>query len=233
MGKALSLNSLFVTICIWVDSILALFSLPFVFLGHPLSVRLLFDSDGVGGHHQGPMSRMYTAMCSLQHDLSNQQFPLYNTWSNRLFSIGDEQPCYQHEAISPTSRHEDFEYVTFPYYHGLDPLANGTESLQDADPHYEIEKTAFSEEWQSMGDDTMVKLRPSAYVDYFSHDWREEDLETSWKCLVAQRHELQNRSRLENALWRTWAQVKNDLDTLPPSKLCWYAGQSHLLRACI
>ncbi|RSL47954.1 hypothetical protein BHE90_016284 [Fusarium euwallaceae] len=70
-------------------------------------------------------------------------------------------------------------------------------------------------------DDTAVASRPSHQVDYLSHDWREEDIWSSWRYVVARREELCNGARLENASWRAWTKVKNDLKTIPPESLNW------------
>ena len=70
-------------------------------------------------------------------------------------------------------------------------------------------------------DDTAVATRPSRQVDYLSHDWTEEDLWMSWSYIVARKTEFGNSARLENASWRTWAKVKNNLSTISPETLNW------------
>lgn len=72
-------------------------------------------------------------------------------------------------------------------------------------------------------DDTAVSSRPSRQVDYLSHDWREEDIWSSWRYIVARRDEFPNSRRLENASWRTWMKAKNNLKTISPETLNWYA----------
>ncbi|PVH70677.1 hypothetical protein DL98DRAFT_521495, partial [Cadophora sp. DSE1049] len=34
-------------------------------------------------------------------------------------------------------------------------------------------------------DDNLIRVQPSVYVDYLSHDWKEEDIWTSWKYVVS------------------------------------------------
>ena len=219
MGKALYLHHLLVTGSIWVDSLLAFLLFPFVFLGHPVPVRLLFGSDGVPGVPEGPVLRLYTALCSLKDDYSSQLLQPGALWNETSLPKGNEFE----QVLLPMSRDEDSNYVTFPYYFGLDPLVDvESESLREADHCAKSLQTTYSGEWQSMGDDSTIKPDPSRHVDYFSHKWREEDLWTSWKHLASKRSQMQNQDRLENAIWRTWAQVKNDLGTVAPGELRWY-----------
>lgn len=70
-------------------------------------------------------------------------------------------------------------------------------------------------------DDTAVSSRPSRQVDYLSHDWREEDIWSSWRYIVSKRGEFPNSARLENASWRTWMKSKNNLRTISPEALNW------------
>ncbi|TAQ89563.1 hypothetical protein B7494_g2130 [Chlorociboria aeruginascens] len=70
-------------------------------------------------------------------------------------------------------------------------------------------------------DDTAVRSQPSRHVDYLSHNWREEDIWSSWKHIVSKRGQYSNSARLENASWRTWAKSKNKLKTVSPETLNW------------
>lgn len=71
------------------------------------------------------------------------------------------------------------------------------------------------------GDDTAIRCEPSRHVDYLSHDWKEEDIWSSWRHIVARRKVYKNSPRLENASWRSWAKSKNRLKTVSPEKLNW------------
>ncbi|KAK5174402.1 protein phosphatase regulator [Saxophila tyrrhenica] len=73
----------------------------------------------------------------------------------------------------------------------------------------------------TVADDTAIKQQPSQHVDYLSHDWREEDIWASWRHIVSQRKVYGQRSRLENASWRTWAKSKYHLRTISPETLNW------------
>ncbi|KFA64168.1 hypothetical protein S40285_00814 [Stachybotrys chlorohalonatus IBT 40285] len=70
-------------------------------------------------------------------------------------------------------------------------------------------------------DDSAVTSRPTRQVDYLSHEWREEDIWSSWRYVVARRGEFANSARLENASWRTWIKAKNNLQTISPETLNW------------
>lgn len=71
-------------------------------------------------------------------------------------------------------------------------------------------------------DDTAVRTQPSRHVDYLSHNWKEEDIWSSWKLIVSKRKAYTNSARLENASWRTWTKAKNHLKTVSPETLNWY-----------
>ncbi|KHN94170.1 HEX2 protein-like protein [Metarhizium album ARSEF 1941] len=70
-------------------------------------------------------------------------------------------------------------------------------------------------------DDTAVSSRPSRQVDYLSHDWKEEDIWSSWRYICSKRGEFANSARLENASWRTWTKARNNLKTISPEELNW------------
>lgn len=70
-------------------------------------------------------------------------------------------------------------------------------------------------------DDSAIKAEPTRHVDYLSHDWREEDIWSSWRHITTNRKTYGQRSRLENASWRTWAKAKYRLRTVSPETLNW------------
>ena len=76
----------------------------------------------------------------------------------------------------------------------------------------------------SAGDDTALRREPTRQVDYLSHNWKEEDIWSTWRHVVAKRRVYSNSRRLENASWRTWAKSKYRLETVSPDKLNWYAS---------
>ncbi|KAI0383878.1 hypothetical protein F5Y04DRAFT_278504 [Hypomontagnella monticulosa] len=70
-------------------------------------------------------------------------------------------------------------------------------------------------------DDTAVEYHPTQHVDYLSHNWKEEDIWSSWRYIVSKRREYTNGPRLENASWRTWMKAKYKLKTVTPETLNW------------
>ena len=71
------------------------------------------------------------------------------------------------------------------------------------------------------GDDTAVYREPTRHVDYLSHNWKEEDIWSSWKHVISRRKVYKDSSRLENASWRTWTKTKYRLKTVSPERLNW------------
>ena len=74
---------------------------------------------------------------------------------------------------------------------------------------------------QSAGDDLAVEAPPTRHVDYLSHEWKEEEIWSSWRHIVGKRRALDNWERLENASWRTWAKSKSQLPTVSAETLNW------------
>lgn len=70
-------------------------------------------------------------------------------------------------------------------------------------------------------DDIAIKPEPSRHVDYLSHKWNEEEVAASWKHIVSQRRAHGERSRLENASWRSWAKTRSHLKTVSPKTINW------------
>jgi hypothetical protein len=94
----------------------------------------------------------------------------------------------------------------------------------DSDTTSRPDSPDFSEHAE---DDTAVIVKPSRQVDYLSHDWREEDIWSSWRYIVSRRGEYANSARLENASWRTWMKAKYSLRTISPETLNWLETQEH------
>ena len=70
-------------------------------------------------------------------------------------------------------------------------------------------------------DDTNLRPEPSQHVDYLSHDWKEEDIWSSWWHIVKHRSVYREHSRLENASWRQWTKSQFGLRTVTPDSLNW------------
>lgn len=97
----------------------------------------------------------------------------------------------------------------------FDPHATAEGSLSNDTPLTTPDPVPVSE------DDTAVRKEPSRHVDYLSYEWREEDIWSSWRHIVEHRSVYGERSRLENASWRTWAKAQFKLKTVSPETLNW------------
>lgn len=127
----------------------------------------------------------------------------------------------------------DDDDINFPDYNSLQlsipnsTYNTSTKSIGDENDAPEISTSTDTTRSDSplptptVADDTMIREEPSRHVDYLSHDWREEDIWASWRHIVSQRRVYGEKSRLENASWRTWAKSKYRLRTVSPEKLNW------------
>lgn len=70
-------------------------------------------------------------------------------------------------------------------------------------------------------DETNLCPEPSQHVDYLSHDWKEEDMWSSWRHIIKHRSVYRESSRLENASWRQWAKSQFKLRTVTLESLNW------------
>ncbi|KAF6515120.1 hypothetical protein HZS61_005026 [Fusarium oxysporum f. sp. conglutinans] len=134
-----------------------------------------------------------------------------------MFSSIAQETFYVHEEIdTDTNRETSSSFRSGSSYaistedHATSKLSNGILSPGTPD-HSECTK-----------DDMAVSSRPSHQVDYLSHDWREEDIWSSWRYIVMRRGDLSDSVRLENAVWRTWMKAKYNLTTISPETLNWF-----------
>ncbi|KAM0563930.1 hypothetical protein ACHAPJ_000138 [Fusarium lateritium] len=140
-----------------------------------------------------------------------------------MFPSFAQEKFYVHPEIHPEIHHDDNlepppsprtgdSYTVSPAEHENSEEASDDTSRPETPEH---EKSEHAE------DDTAVSSRPSRQVDYLSHEWREEDIWSSWRYVVTRRGEFPNSARLENASWRTWMKAKNNLKTISPESLNW------------
>lgn len=134
---------------------------------------------------------------------------------------------------------EDEDQILFPSYDDDDSL-DYFDQIEDLEPpasprtgdSYTVSPTSNStstnisrpdspEPVEHAEDDSAVRNLPSRHVDYLSHNWKEEDIWSSWKLIVSRRNAYGNSARLENASWRTWIKAKNKLKTISPETLNW------------
>lgn len=153
-----------------------------------------------------------------QHQYSS---PGSNTTSGSVRPVSNVKPINSDELSFPS--YDDVDCLN--YDEDLEPPASPkTENSYTVPsssggttptPSSEPEPMTVSE------DDSAARQEPSRHVDYLSHEWREEDIWASWRHIVSKRKVYGERSRLENASWRTWAKSKYRLHTVTPEKLNW------------
>ena len=65
-------------------------------------------------------------------------------------------------------------------------------------------------------------------VDYLAHEWKDEDIWSSWRSVARRKNYIPNGMRLENASWRKWWKQRNNLPTASPESLNWYVLSLHI-----
>ena len=70
-------------------------------------------------------------------------------------------------------------------------------------------------------DDQAMEREPARHADYLAHEWKLEDIWSSWRYVVARRRVYSDSVRLENASWRMWAKAKDNLGTVSPESINW------------
>ncbi|RDW60135.1 hypothetical protein BP5796_11741 [Coleophoma crateriformis] len=131
---------------------------------------------------------------------------------------------------------EDEDQIVFPSYDDVGYYGQVEELESPASPRtgdsYTVSPTSNSTSTnvsrpgspdlaEHAEDDTAIRTQPSRHVDYLSHNWKEEDIWSSWKHIVSKRKAYNNSARLENASWRTWIKSKYKLKTVSPETLNW------------
>ena len=157
-----------------------------------------------------------------QPDFSNQ--PSYTSTPSSSLSL-DEQCEEQDEDIEFPSYndkeyyegHNDVEFPSSaePRVVGPVPRSASDSAIHDSSSN-DVPKVT-----PTAGDDSSIKSEPTRHVDYLSHNWKEEDIWSSWRHIVAKRKVYSNGPRLENASWRTWGKSKYRLKTVSPEALNW------------
>ena len=111
------------------------------------------------------------------------------------------------------------DHHSFPHLkHASTASTGGVESSPVSSNLGDVDSDAIM---RVSADDSMAREEPSRHVDYLSHDWNAEDLWATWSHIVSQRKVYGEISRLENAVWRTWAQSMNALQTCPAYRINW------------
>jgi hypothetical protein len=166
-----------------------------------------------------PSSPRFTAP-----EFSNQ--PSYTSTPSSSLSL--EEQCEQEEDIVFPSYDDGGYYNDTPEMEESEPTSipepSVAPALRQSASDTSLVKPAMPEKSEcqpTAGDDTAIESEPTRHVDYLSHNWKEEDIWSSWRHIVAKRKSYSNWPRLENASWRTWAKSKHQLKTVSPETLNW------------
>ena len=142
--------------------------------------------------------------CAVEDEDEDIHFPSY---SNEIYAEPDRHGLEPHKSPQGTPARVEFT----------------SDSLNKDGKPLHSSRTGSS---GLAGDDMDIHTEPTRHVDYLSHNWKEEDIWSSWRHVVGRRKVYSNSIRLENASWRTWAKSKYRLQTVSPETLNWYVWKS-------
>ncbi|KAI3572960.1 hypothetical protein IWW34DRAFT_837737 [Fusarium oxysporum f. sp. albedinis] len=158
-----------------------------------------------------PATNLFGALdCDEALSLTNppEDHAMFSSFAQEKFYVHPEIDSDNGSETLSSSRSSD-SYTISPTDQASSEVSDDT-SRPDTPDHGEHTK-----------DDMAVSSRPLRQVDYLSHNWREEDIWSSWRYILMRRGELPNSIRLENAVWRAWVMAKNNLKTISPETLDW------------
>jgi len=156
-------------------------------------------------------------------EFSNQ--PSYTSTPSSSLSLDEQCDEEEEDVIFPS--YDDSEYfegrtdLESPCSPDPEILNTIPRSASDSSVHTSP-KPHVPKAPPTAGDDLCISREPTRHVDYLSHNWKEEDIWSSWRHIVARRKVYSNSPRLENASWRTWVKSKYRLKTVSPEALNWY-----------
>jgi Fungal protein of unknown function (DUF1752) len=165
----------------------------------PSSPRTLQADSNSPSFSSTPASSLSLDNCNVEDDEDQIVFPSYDD-VGYYGQVEDLEP-----PASPRGTGDSYT---------VSPTSNSTST--------NISRADSPEPVEHAEDDTAIRTQPSRHVDYLSHNWREEDIWSSWKHIVSTKGQYNNSARLENASWRTWMKAKNKLKTVSPETLNWY-----------
>lgn len=150
--------------------------------------------------------------------------PSYTSTPSSSLSLEDQCQAEEEDIVFPSyddrsyyEESEDSEPPSSPDSYGPNAVTHSSSDTSLSKPGY----PGSSQAQPTAGDDTAIESEPTRHVDYLSHNWKEEDIWSSWRHIVAKRKVYANSPRLENASWRTWAKSKHQLKTVSPEALNW------------
>ena len=177
-----------------------------------LSTHLLWDFTRIFT----PVSR--TLFQPTYHPTHSGRLPLEEAWEEISFPDYDAaaEPC-------PSLRNEEGEFPLDPVTPTVvkKSLAAGHKKTLLGSSIVSLAVKGVSKSLGSAKDDSTIQLQPARCVDYLSHDWEEQEVQSSWKHVMRERKIHSDGTRLENAIWRIWTKTKYGLETVPPEELNW------------
>lgn len=169
-----------------------------------------YTSETTSARSSAPSSPQFT------HSSFSSQLPSYTSTPASSLSLDTKGDT------------DDQEEIDFPSYESgsLFQVAEAQEpesiDENEAKPKTILSPTgAISQDAHRPSDDQAIENEPTRHVDYLAHEWKLEDIWSSWRYVVARRKVYSNSVRLENASWRTWAKAKDNLRTVTPESLNW------------
>jgi hypothetical protein len=82
---------------------------------------------------------------------------------------------------------------------------------------------------QYSSDDSALHPDSGRNIDYLANDWEDEHIWSCWKSSRSSRGQTPYYSRLENAVWRSWARHMNNLRKISPTTINWYQDRHSTL----
>ncbi|EWZ29386.1 hypothetical protein FOZG_17014 [Fusarium oxysporum Fo47] len=133
-----------------------------------------------------------------------------------MFSSFAQEKLYVHPEIDSDDGPETPLSSRSMGFYTISPADHASTGVSD-DPS----RSGTPGHGEHTNDDMAASNRPSHQVDYLSHNWRDEDIWSSWRYIAMRRGELPNSIRLKNAVWRTRVKTKNNMKTISPETLDW------------
>ncbi|QKD57389.2 uncharacterized protein FOBCDRAFT_241933 [Fusarium oxysporum Fo47] len=149
-------------------------------------------------------------------DLSFVFTPATNFSDYAMFSSFAQEKLYVHPEIDSDDGPETPLSSRSMGFYTISPADHASTGVSD-DPS----RSGTPGHGEHTNDDMAASNRPSHQVDYLSHNWRDEDIWSSWRYIAMRRGELPNSIRLKNAVWRTRVKTKNNMKTISPETLDW------------
>lgn len=207
-----------------------------------LTVSMLSSRDDTPFNRESPQSQ-FGQLCFPMDQSIIPKLPMHHSNSSAS-SSGTVTPDSAYGASvqsltssSSRSSWSDYYYyddddsatddeLMLPSYDASSELTLEPVTTQDSDPSEPIDDSvvpaAPSQSQIRVADDSSVEAVPLQNVDFFSHQWTEEDIWTSWRYITTHRNAYENGARLENAAWRTWAKYNLSLETVSSTSLNWF-----------